>query len=62
MIVILKPNSGDKEIEQVISSLKHYDLNFNISKGSHTTIIGLVGDTAKVDSEKLETNPVVRKL
>ncbi|MDD3766957.1 MAG: 3-deoxy-7-phosphoheptulonate synthase [Eubacteriales bacterium] len=62
MIVILKPNSGDKEIEQVISSLKHYDLNFNISKGSHTTIIGLVGDTAKVDSEKLETNPVVEKI
>lgn len=62
MIVILKPDSGNEHIDQITDSLKGYDVSFHISKGTHTTIIGLVGDTATVDREKLETNPVVEKV
>ena len=62
MIVILKPDSGDSQIEQVVSSLKYCDVSFDISKGAHTTVIGLVGDTGSVDKAKLETNPAVEKV
>ncbi|OQB14751.1 MAG: Phospho-2-dehydro-3-deoxyheptonate aldolase [Firmicutes bacterium ADurb.Bin193] len=62
MIIILKPNSGDNEIKKVTSSLEGYKVSFHISKGQHTTIIGLVGDISAIDREMIETNPYVERV
>ena len=62
MIVILKPKTNDEQIEELISSLKQYDVAFNVSKGTDVTIIGLVGDTSSVDSAKVQTNPYVERV
>ncbi len=62
MIIILKPHMGDDQIEQVISSLKAYDVAFDVSKGTDITVIGLVGDTSSVDREKVQTHPFVERV
>ncbi len=62
MIIILKPRTNDEQIEKVVSSLKQYDVAFNISKGTDVTIIGLVGDTSSVDREMVQTNPFVERV
>lgn len=62
MIVILKPNTNDKQIEQVLSALSKYNVSFNLSKGDEVTVIGLVGDTSNIDREKISTYPHVERV
>jgi len=44
MIVILKPGSGDEEINKVVELAMKLELGYNISKGAQRTIIGIIGD------------------
>ncbi|NLB82471.1 MAG: 3-deoxy-7-phosphoheptulonate synthase [Clostridiaceae bacterium] len=62
MIIVLKPKVSDEGVESVISSLKQYNISFDISKGTDTTIIGLVGDTSALNRESVETNPFVERV
>jgi 3-deoxy-7-phosphoheptulonate synthase len=62
MIVILKPDTKESQIKEVVESLKQYNVTCDVSRGSDITIIGLVGDTSAVDREKIMTNPHVEKV
>ncbi len=53
MIVILKQNTSAEKTAEFIDSIKAKGLNVHISHGEHTTILGLVGDTLKIDIEQL---------
>ena len=53
MIAVLKQGTNDKQIENLSSWLKAQGLDVHISKGSDHTIIGLVGDTSKIDEDLL---------
>ena len=53
MIAVLKPQTSDKQIENLSSWLKAQGLDVHISKGSTHTVIGLVGDTSKIDEDLL---------
>ncbi len=53
MIAVLKPGTTDRQIENLSSWLKTQGLDVHISKGSLHTVIGLVGDTAKIDEDLL---------
>lgn len=44
MIVVLKPGSGDEEINKVVELATKLELGYNISKGAQRTIIGIIGD------------------
>ncbi len=59
MIAVLKPNTTDKQIENLSAWLKTQGLDVHISKGSVHTVLGLVGDTAKIDAELLESLDIV---
>ncbi len=59
MIAVLKPNTSDKQIENLSAWLKTQGLDVHISKGSVHTVLGLVGDTAKIDAELLESLDIV---
>ena len=43
MIIVMKPNSGEKDIAEVMSRLKDIGLKGHISQGAERTIIGAVG-------------------
>jgi len=59
MIAVLKRETTDKQIENLSSWLKTQGLDVHISKGSEHTIIGLVGDTSKIDEDLLSGLEIV---
>ena len=54
MIVILKEKSGKEEINSLIGNLKSFGLDVHISEGSTHTILGLIGDTGKIDIDQIK--------
>lgn len=53
MIAVLKNGTTPEQIEHLIIWLKHMDIDVHISEGKEVTILGLVGDTSRVDMELL---------
>ncbi len=62
MIAIIKRGVKENQIENLISWLEGQNLTVHLSKGEYTTILGLVGDTSKVDIELLENLEIVEKV
>ena len=62
MIAVLKPGTTDGQIENLSSWIKLQGLEVHISRGSLHTVIGLVGDTAKIDAELLESLEIVESV
>ena len=54
MIVILKPNPGQKQLEELRSWLNAQEIVIHESIGVRSTIWGLVGDTTRVDKSLIE--------
>ncbi len=59
MIVVLKQNPDPVKLEKLSSQLRDMGLTLHFSQGVHTSLIGLVGDTSKVDMEMLGANELV---
>lgn len=59
MIAVLKQETTDTQIENLSAWLKSQGLDVHLSKGKTHTVIGLVGDTAKVDAELLESLDII---
>ena len=59
MIVVLKPNSEQSQVENLISWLKEQNVDVHISKGHFQTVLGLIGDTAKIDDDLVASLDIV---
>ena len=55
MIVIMKPNAAPQSVEAVLSFIKNHGLQTHLSQGEEVTIIGIVGDKAKLPTENLNS-------
>ena len=63
MIIIVKPYTEKSKVSSFISELeKTPGLQAHLVEGLHTTIIGLVGDTSKVDIDRLRTDEIVEDI
>ena len=62
MVVILKPKTKKEEIEKLIMNIEKEGVQVNPVYGADLTILGLVGDTSKVDPSKIEANVNVEKV
>ncbi len=62
MIAVLKPGTTDEQIENLSSWIKLQGLEVHLSRGSLHTVVGLVGDTAKIDAELLESLDIVESV
>ncbi|MDO4811410.1 MAG: 3-deoxy-7-phosphoheptulonate synthase [Eubacteriales bacterium] len=51
MIVILKHNTQEEKRNQLIGWLKNQGVDVHISQGEYQTVLGLIGDTAKIDKD-----------
>ncbi len=60
MIVILKNNVEQTQVQQLVKDFEAQNFAVHFSRGANTTILGLVGDTAHVDVEKILTIDIVR--
>jgi len=59
MILVLKQNYDKKQLENLTVWFKEKNLEIHMSEGAHTTILGLIGDTASVDIDMLESLDIV---
>lgn len=62
MIAVLKKETTDRQLSDLIDWLESMDLKVHLSKGEFTTIVGLVGDTSTVDRELLESLDIVESV
>ena len=62
MIIVFKPKTKDNDLNRVIEKVENLGLKTHISKGEETTIVGLIGDTTKVDARMIEVDEAVEKV
>ncbi len=59
MIVILKHNTKEEKRRQLIDWLKKQGVDVHISEGEYQTVLGLVGDTSKIDKDLVASLEIV---
>ena len=59
MIVVLKDNPDQKQLDNLVAWLKSMGLDIHFSKGQSATIMGLIGDTASVDIDLINALDIV---
>ena len=59
MIVVLKTNTNETRQAQLIEWFKSMNLGVHVSVGERQTVLGLIGDTSKVDMELVESLDIV---
>ena len=59
MIAILKPGTTSEQTQHLVDWLKRMNLDVHISQGQEITILGLIGDTSRVDIELLKSLEIV---
>ena len=59
MIAILKNGTTAEQTQHLISWLQKMNLDVHVSEGAHMTVLGLIGDTSRVDMELLSSLEIV---
>ena len=59
MIIILKSEISDSQLEDLINHVEKAGMQTHLSKGTFRTIVGLIGDESKVSGDQLRTFPGV---
>jgi 3-deoxy-7-phosphoheptulonate synthase len=62
MIIVLKPEATEREIEHVLDRLRELGLKPHISKGEERTIIGVIGDDRILQNQPLTVFPGVESV
>ena len=62
MIAVLKPNASLERTEMLISWLKNQGLDVHISQGEFRTVLGLIGNTDKVDMDMIRSLDIVEQV
>ena len=62
MIAVLKHGTTPAQREHLISWLRRMGLEVHISQGQEMTVLGLIGDTSRVDLELLESLEIVQSV
>ena len=59
MVVLLKKNPDQNQVENLVAWLKGQNLQVHMSEGTTQTIMGLIGDTTSVDIDLLKALDIV---
>ncbi len=62
MIVALKPNVSPEKQERLVEWFKEMGLGVHVSTGAYQTVLGLIGDTTKVDMDLVGSLDIVEKV
>ena len=62
MIVVLKMGADKNEVKKLIEAIGREGVEVNPIDGTELTVLGLVGDTSKIDAKRIEANKVVEKV
>ena len=59
MIAIIRQGTSQKQIEKLTHWIESQGLSVHLSAGEFTTIVGLIGDTSKIDEDLLRSLDIV---
>lgn len=59
MIAVLKNGTSKKQIDNLINWIESQGLSVHLSSGEYQTIVGLIGDTTKIDEDLLQSLDIV---
>lgn len=62
MIVILKQKTPEQEVKKLIDKIHSLGVDVQMINGQEKNILGIIGDTSKVDPSKIEANKNVEKI
>lgn len=62
MIITLKNNCSEEQIRHLTNWLENQNIGVHLSTGKFQTIIGLIGDTTKIDTKCLEGLEIVERV
>ncbi|MGB9613379.1 MAG: 3-deoxy-7-phosphoheptulonate synthase, partial [Candidatus Margulisiibacteriota bacterium] len=62
MIIIMKPDATDEQINQVAEKLKKLGFGVHLSKGTERTVIGAIGDKSTLQLEAIQMLPGVSEI
>ena len=61
MIAVIKPGTTPEQLDNLVTWLKGKGLGVNIS-GTQSTVVGLIGDTSRVDKDLLESMDIIESV
>ena len=62
MIIVLRPNSTEQQIDHILERIQELGFKPHISRGEMRTIIGVIGDENKLQAEPLAAIPGVEQV
>ncbi len=62
MVIVMKPEAKREAVEKIQRKMESLGCQVHGSRGENYWILGLVGDTSKIDSSQIEANENVQKL
>lgn len=63
MIIVLRPRTTEAQIEELTAWLgRDHDVRVNTWHGAHSTVLGLIGDTAGIDIDAVQAQPIVESV
>ena len=62
MIIVFKPRATENDVNRIIAKVEKMGLKTHLSKGEMSTIVGLVGDTTRVDPKQFEVDECVERI
>lgn len=62
MIIVLKPEATQADLEHILKRIEEWGLRPHISRGEHRTIIGVIGDEQKLQAQPLAALPGVEQV
>jgi 3-deoxy-7-phosphoheptulonate synthase len=62
MIAVIKQGTSKEQIDKLIDWIRGKGLEVNYSQGSQETILGLIGDTTRIDADLLDSMDIVESV
>lgn len=62
MVIVLKPKAEEREVEKIKRKMEDLGCEIHESQGENYRLLGLVGDTSRIDPDLIKANRNVEKL
>lgn len=62
MVIVLKPGTSQEEKRKIIERIEKLGYKVRITKGATQSILGIIGDTAKLEESALSGSPHIEKI
>lgn len=62
MVIVMKPTASEESIQNMISKIENLHCKVHISQGENYCILGIIGETSKINTDQIEAYDSVEKV